>query len=83
MAWYQDQPVETEGLDTLQMMNVLQVWLPITFSTPTVHPPAQQKLYAALKARQRAKLATLGEAVLAAENTDSQQQRHPEERPES
>lgn len=69
MAWYQDQPVETEGFDTLQMMNVLQVWLPITFNTPTVHPPAQQKLYAALTAAQRAKLATPGEAVLAAEYT--------------
>lgn len=69
MAWYQDQPVETEGFDTLPMMNVLQVWLPITFSTPTVHPPAQQKLYASLTAAQRATLATPGEAVLAAEYT--------------
>jgi hypothetical protein len=69
MAWFHDQPVETEGFDTLQMMNVLQVWLPITFSTPTVHPPAEQKLYAVLTAAQRAKLATPGEAVLAAEYT--------------
>lgn len=69
MAWYQDQPVATEGFDTVQMMNVLQVWLPIAFSTPTVHPPAQQKLYAVLTAAQRAKLAPPSEAVVAAEYT--------------
>lgn len=69
MAWHEDQSVATEGFDTNQMLNVLQVWLPITFSTRTTHPPAKQKLYAKLTAAQRATLVAPDEARLAAEHT--------------
>ena len=48
MAWHEDQAMETEGFDTWPMLQLLQVWLPITYKTGTVHPSAQQKLFVEL-----------------------------------
>lgn len=64
MAWYEDQTTETEGFDSPTMMNVLQIWLPIRFQTRTVHPVAQQKLFADLTPAQRQSLGPGSEAVI-------------------
>ncbi|MFP3562891.1 hypothetical protein [Paraburkholderia sp. SIMBA_030] len=76
MAWHEDQPIVDEGFNTLPMVNTIQVGLPITFSTKTLHPIAEDKLYVQLTNEQRDALPDSGEAIvnashqLTAENGD-------------
>ncbi|CAB3704680.1 MULTISPECIES: hypothetical protein [Achromobacter] len=69
MAWYEDQPLVTEGIDTSTVINMLQVWLPIQFRTPTAYPPHQGKLYAELTAQQKQLLGKSTEEVVFATHT--------------
>lgn len=64
MAWYEDQPIVTEGFDTTTMLNVLQVWLPINFHTGTVHPVHEQKLFVELTPQQKKMLGASTEEVV-------------------
>ncbi|MFV3291536.1 hypothetical protein ACNFBR_22705 [Pseudomonas sp. NY11955] len=64
MAWYDDQIFVNEGFDTVEMMNLIQVWLPITFKTHTIHPIGEQKLFVELTPQQIALLSDPGKAVL-------------------
>lgn len=69
MAWYEDQTVVNEGFDTFAMMNLIQVWLPITFKTYATHPIGEQKLFVELTPAQIASLSEPSVATLAARYT--------------
>lgn len=69
MAWYEEQPLVTEGIDTRPVLDMLQVWLPISFTTRTAYPIHQGKLYAELTAQQKQQLGKSTEEVVVATHT--------------
>jgi hypothetical protein len=64
MKWYEDQEVVIEGLDISFVTNTIQVWLPITFSTGSIAPPHQNKLFVTLTGAQAALISDENSAVV-------------------